>query len=76
MCDEMSIPPEPPVGTWVRDRFGAVAQRFVYGGWDGWSPPGCYPFGRWDAMWEARGPLVECEPWGLEPEPTNAELWV
>jgi DNA (cytosine-5)-methyltransferase 1 len=27
-------------------------------------PP--YYTGRWEAMWEARGPLVECDPWGAQ----------
>jgi len=58
-------PPEPPVGTWVRDRRGAATQR-QHGG--GWGPPGFYPAAEWNAMWNARGPLVECGPWG-------AELW-
>lgn len=53
-------PPEPPDGTWVKDRHGGVHHRKG----DGWGQPGCYYFGRWAAMWEARGPLVECGPWG------------
>lgn len=58
-------PPEPPMGTWVRDRFGGVAQRHEDAeGNIGWSTPGMYAFGKWDAMWQARGPLVECGPWG------------
>ncbi len=54
-------PPEPPVGTWVRDRHGAVSMRHEGGGW---APPGFMTFGKWEAMWAARGPLVECGPWG------------
>jgi hypothetical protein len=56
------IPPEPPVGTWVMDRYGATHYRRH----DGWSaaPSGFYAFGIWSAMWEGRGPLVECSPWG------------
>jgi len=59
----LPVPAEPPVGTWMRDRFGGVTRRHASGGW---APPGCEPFGRWDAMWEARGPYVECGPWGAE----------
>jgi hypothetical protein len=55
------VPPEPPVGTWMRDKFGGVTQRQT----DGWGQPGMMPFGKWEAMWEARGPYVECEPWGI-----------
>lgn len=53
-------PPEPPVGTWVRDRFGGISYRQR----EGWGQPGIMPFGIWEAMWEARGPLIECGPWG------------
>ena len=57
-------PPEPPVGTWVRDKHGAVSVRNR----DGWAPApsGFFGTGRWEAMWQARGPLVECAPWGRE----------
>lgn len=55
-------PPEPPVGTWMKDRFGGVTQRQK----DGWGAPGVMPFGRWEGMWDARGPYVECGPWGAE----------
>lgn len=54
------VPPEPPVGTWMRDKYGALSLRQG----DGWGLPGFWPFGKWEAMWEARGPYVECEPWG------------
>ena len=54
-------PPEPPVGTWVRDRFGGTTMRHPNGGW---APPGFLPAARWEAMWEGRGPLVECGPYG------------
>lgn len=56
-------PPEPPVGTWVRDRFGGLSYHQTSAGW---GEPGIMPFGRWAAMWEARGPLVECGPWGAD----------
>lgn len=63
------IPAEPPVGTWVRDRFGATHVRIKDAdrriGW-ACSPTGYYAFGKWEAMWEGRGPLVECAPWGRE----------
>jgi hypothetical protein len=61
---EKIIPEEPPVGTWVKDRFGGTHYRTK----DGWAaaPTGFYAGGRWAAMWEARGPLVECAPWGVE----------
>lgn len=48
------------MGTWVRDRFGGTSKHQKGGGW---AEPGFMPFGKWEAMWEARGPLVECEPW-------------
>ena len=60
------IAPEPPVGTWVRDRYGGVAQRQPSGGW---ATPGTEPFGRWADMWAARGPLVPCGPWGTDQTP-------
>lgn len=56
-------PPEPPVGTWVKDRHGGTSYRQAGGGW---GQPGVMPFGRWEAMWEARGPLVACGPWGAD----------
>lgn len=56
-------PLEPPVGTWVRDRFGGTSMRQPGGGW---GAPGTMPLGKWEAMWAARGPLVECAPWGRE----------
>lgn len=55
-------PPEPPVGTWMKDRFGGVTQRQR----DGWGAPGVMPFGKWTSMWDARGPYTECGPWGAE----------
>lgn len=55
-----STPPEPPVGTWVRDRHGGLSMRQE----GGWGEPGIMPFGKWEAMWEARGPYVVCGPWG------------
>lgn len=60
----LTIPVEPPVGTWVKDRHGAASVRNK----DGWAPAltGFYGGGRWEAMWEARGPLVECGPYGRE----------
>jgi hypothetical protein len=58
---QMPVPPEPPVGTWVRDRFGGTSFHQQGGGW---GDPGTMPFGKWEAMWLARGPLVECGPWG------------
>lgn len=56
------IPPEPKPGSWVKDRNGGVHHRAPDG--SGWGNPGFYYFGRWRDMWEARGPLVECEPYG------------
>lgn len=63
-CDDAVVPPEPPVGTWVRDRHGATSVRVK----DGWAPApfGFYGCGKWAAMWKAEGPLVECAPWGAE----------
>lgn len=57
-----AVPEEPPVGTWMKDRFGGVTQRQP----SGWGAPGIEPFGRWEAMWAARGPYVECGPWGAD----------
>lgn len=65
----LSAPPEPPVGTWVKDRYGATHVRTKDSdGRIGWaaSPTGYCAFGKWEAMWAARGPLVECGPWGRE----------
>lgn len=55
-----AVPPEPQIGTWVRDKWGGLSMRQK----DGWGEPGIMPFGRWEAMWAARGPLVECGPYG------------
>lgn len=63
--------PEPPIGTWVKDRFGGTSKRQADGGW---GQPGMMPFGKWDAMWEARGPLVICGPWGADLEPVTGPL--
>jgi hypothetical protein len=60
--DPDAVPPEPPVGTWVRDRHGGTSQRQR----EGWAAPGIVPLGRWPDMWKARGPLVPCGPWGAE----------
>jgi hypothetical protein len=54
-------PPEPPVGTWIVDRHGGTSVRHAGGGW---ASPGMMPFGRWEAMWAARGPLIVCGPYG------------
>lgn len=59
--ERQAIPAEPPVGTWVRDRFGGVSHRGKGGGW---GEPGLLYLAKWEPMWEARGPLVECGPWG------------
>lgn len=73
-CEECGsdriIPAEPPVGTWVKDRHGATH----YHNEEGWgaAPQGFYSGGRWDAMWVARGPLVECGPYGAS-TPENIE---
>jgi len=64
------IPPEPPVGTWMRDRHGGVTQRQK----DGWGPPGTWPGGRWRDMWRARGPYQECGPWGQPLETVREEF--
>lgn len=62
-------PPEPDQGTWTIDRWGGVSQ--LRG--EGWGEPGIMPFGKWEVMWEARGPLLECGPWGapLERDPSE-----
>ena len=63
-----STPPEPPIGTWVKDRHGAAMLRHVDSdGNDGWAPaPNFMALANWKAMWERRGPLVECGPYGRE----------
>jgi hypothetical protein len=58
-----TVPPEPPVGTWVKDRNGSASMHHNGGGW---AEPGFMPFGKWEAMWHARGPLVECGEWGRD----------
>ena len=52
-----TTPAEPPVGTLVRDRHGAIHRRYA----DGWGEEfdRTYHLGVWAAIWEARGPLVE-----------------
>lgn len=54
---------EPPPGSWVKDRHGAAHHRSRSGRW---GQPGCLYLGDWVAMWNARGPLAECGPWGAE----------
>jgi len=68
--EAVQVPPEPPVGTWIKDRHGGVTYRQHDGsnGEGGWAPPGFMPFASWAAMWAAHGPLVECGPWGREKE--------
>lgn len=68
-CDEPGfVPPEPPVGTWVRDKYGGVSVRRIdEDGRDGWSPgPGFYSTAVWKDFWLARGPLIECGEWGRD----------
>ncbi len=60
-------PPEPPIGTWVRDKYGATGMRHKNGRW---APKGFVPGGIWEAWWHRAGPLVECGPWGRD---LNAE---
>ena len=61
-------PPEPPVGTWVKDRHGAASLRHIDSeGNDGWAPaPNFMALAQWKAMWKKRGPLTECGPYGTE----------
>jgi hypothetical protein len=62
---------EPPVGTWVRDSKGGVSQRQE----QGWGEPGVEPYGKWTAMWDARGPYELCGPWGADlPSKTQGTL--
>ena len=60
---------EPPVGSWVRDKHGATSCRQE----DGWGQPGMMSFGRWEAMWDARGPYELCGPWGAAPSENTTE---
>jgi len=57
-------PVEPPVGSWMMDRLGGTTMRQE----EGWGQPGMFPFGRWEMMWEARGPYTPCSPWGNSTE--------
>lgn len=63
-----SPPPEPPVGSWVKDRHGAAMLRHIDSdGNDGWAPaPNFMALANWRAMWERRGPLVPCGPYGRD----------
>jgi hypothetical protein len=67
-CHSGPVPPEPPLGTWMRDRHGGTCVRFIdTDGNDGWGQgPGFYACGKWEAMWHARGPYVECGPHGVD----------
>lgn len=67
------VPPEPGLGTWVRDRFGAAMYHHIDSdGNNGWAPgPSYMALANWKAMWEARGPLIECGPWGSDREEAN-----
>lgn len=58
------VPPEPPIGTWVKDRHGSTSVRIA----DGWAPSeyGFFGTGLWSAMWRSRGPLIECGPHGRD----------
>jgi hypothetical protein len=64
---------EPAIGTWVKDKHGAAHIR-IEGGWAP-APHGFYPGGQWQAMWDARGPLVECGPYGFD-DPELASMVV
>jgi hypothetical protein len=59
-----SVPPEPPIGTWMKDRYGGASVRNA----DGWAPAtfGFYGTGKWESMWAHRGPYVPCGPYGRE----------
>lgn len=70
---EYSINFQPLIGSWVKDRFGAAHYRCDNGNWAA-APTGFYAFGKWESMWKARGPLVECGPYGRELEPINSEI--
>ena len=63
----MGAPEQPPIGSWVKDCRGRASVRVVDSdGRDGWapSPHGFYACGKWEAMWEAWGPLELCGPYG------------
>ena len=57
-------PVEPAIGTWVKDRNGVASVRNS----DGWAPAptGFYGTGKWEEMWAAHGPLIECASYGVE----------
>lgn len=57
LCDETNA--------WVKDKHGASFER-VAAGWR--AGPGFYPTGVWEAMWDARGPLTLCGPYGTDLE--------
>lgn len=71
----MNAPAEPPVGTWVIDRWGGTSRRANGGGW---GSPGFMSLASWEPMWNARGPLEVCEPWAhdrcLSPSPNSNGL--
>lgn len=64
-----AMPPEPPVGAWVRalkPKSGASAVFVDFHQEEGWGQPGTMPCGVWAAMWEEWGPLEVCGPWGRD----------
>lgn len=68
--DPKNPPPEPPIGTWVKDKYGGTTKRHPGGGW---GPPAFFPAARWAPMWAARGPLTICGPWGAPLEEVAPE---
>jgi hypothetical protein len=49
------VPPEPPVGTIVKDRHGVLISRYPNGHW---GESGMVPMALWEPMWQAHGPLI------------------
>ena len=49
------VPPEPPIGTVIVDKYGGKARRFPNGNW---GESGLIPLALWIPMWESRGPLT------------------
>lgn len=63
-CDKPEfVPPEPPIGSWVKDKYGIA---HYHQSDEGWGDPGFYATGRWAAMWAARGPMTPCGPGGRD----------
>jgi hypothetical protein len=57
-------PPEPSLGTWMRDQHGEVLAPHRCRRERRLGDAGLLLRRVWDAHWAAHGPLIECGPWG------------